>query len=97
MIRGVLLKKLENQGVTMLTEVELGTIDSSELEVVGEKGGTQKISADAVILGNKFMADTSLLSSLRGKVSSIYLIGGSRDRRDMQDAVYDGFQAGRKI
>jgi 2-enoate reductase len=95
LIRIVLLKRLAEKGVVIFTEIKLGAITGSGLEIIEKNGAKQELFADTLVLGNNYRVDTDFIFSMRKKIPRIYLIGGCRGLRDQQDAVADGYWAGR--
>jgi thioredoxin reductase len=93
-IRNVLLRRLKEKGVVMLTEAKMRAVTPSGVEVVGKDGAGKELVADTVVLGNNYRLDTNLISPLRKHIPRVYLIGGWRGFHEQQDAVADGYMAG---
>jgi 2-enoate reductase len=96
-IRNVLLRKLADKQVELLTETRVGAIGASGVEVVGKDGQRRTLEASTVVLGNDYRVDAELVSAISAKVPAVHLVGGCRLAGDHQDAIHDGFHVARVI
>ena len=97
MVRGLLLKRLADKKVTMLTETRLEVITSTGVGVVSGDGTREEIEADTVAFSNDASLDLELLGALREAVPEVYCIGDALQRREPIDAVAEGARVGRRV
>lgn len=97
LMRTLLLAKLAEKNVEILTESFLGAITDSSVEVFRAEGEKKNLGADTVVLGNNYRVDMNLCSLLQSSDTTLHLIGGSRGLKELADAVFDGYRVGREI
>ena len=96
-VRGLLLKRLADKKVVMLTETRLEVITPTGVGVIRGDGSLEEIEADTVAFSHDASLDLELLGTLREAVPEVYCIGDALQRREPIDAVADGARVGRRV
>ncbi len=90
-------RRLEQQGVTILTStrvLELG----KNYAMVEDASGVKRLNGfDTIVLALGSTPNDSLYGSLEGKVSEVYLIGDAIEAREVVDAVFEAEEVASKI
>jgi len=103
--RAVLLRRLERLGVDVRTGVEVVRFEAGqkgEATVVArpyphqEGASEMRFTAETVIIALGLRADHSLADALAGR-PNVYTVGDCVEPREALDAVYEGFEVGRKV
>jgi 2,4-dienoyl-CoA reductase-like NADH-dependent reductase (Old Yellow Enzyme family)/thioredoxin reductase len=103
--QAVLLKRLEKLGVEVRTGVEVMQFETDaegRTIVVArpypqqEEAAQMRFPAETVIIALGLRADRALADALEGQ-AEIHLIGDCVEPREALDAVYEGFEIGRKL
>ena len=92
--RRVLLDRLVEKGVSMLTQVKYEEVSETGLVVTTREGERQLIEADAIVLAAGARSDSALFKALEGKVPEIYTAGDCVEPRGIKEAIEEGFCAG---
>ena len=88
--RELILNKLVELGVTMLTEVRYEEITERGLVITNREGNRQTIGADTIVLAAGARPNRKLFKELEGRVPEIYLAGDCIAPRRALYAVADG-------
>lgn len=96
-VRGVLEKRLVAKKVVRMTESRVGAIMADGVEIACADGRAQTLVADTVVLGNDYLVDPEFLSMLSSSTPKVYVVGGSRNIGDQQDAIADAFGVARVV
>jgi len=92
-----LLKKLEENKITIETEVrQFKEITSDGLAFVDKGGREAFIQADKIILATGARPRSTLAQSLRGKVPELYEAGDCVEVRRLLEAIHEGAEAALK-
>ena len=93
-VRLLLLSRLADKGVTILTSAKCQEVTDSGLVIVTKKGEKLTIEADNVVLASGDKPNTALLAALRGTIPQIYPIGDCGEPQGILEAVADGYRVG---
>lgn len=96
-VRGPLVGRLTNKGVTMLTGVRYQEITSEGLVITSREGQKYTIPADTIVLAAGSRPNTNLLRLLEGKVPEVYQVGDCLKPRSLLEALADGFHTARNL
>jgi len=96
---GVIMKRLEQGGVTIHNGLELAGVNESTLDFVSTyTTAHQEFEGfDSVVLVYGSAPDTRLYDQLKGKVSQLYLVGSAWVPRGMHEATEHGMKVGLAI
>jgi thioredoxin reductase len=97
LMRTLLLAKLAEKNVEILTGSFLGAITPSSVEIFSAEGEKKNLGANTVVLGNNYRLDINLCSLPHSSDTTLHIIGGSRGLKELADAVFDGYRVGREI
>lgn len=97
LIRGVLLKRLVDKQVSMLTRTKLGAITPTGLEAITSDGLLREIEAETVVFSQQVSLDLDLVAELRKTTPQIYCIGDCLELREHQDAIAEGSRISRLV
>jgi 2,4-dienoyl-CoA reductase-like NADH-dependent reductase (Old Yellow Enzyme family)/thioredoxin reductase len=89
--RDYLLRKLKEEGVEIITEVEVEKITGGGVVVRDERGGRRLILADWVVMARGAKPSAKLAQELEGLHPVV--IGDARQPRKIIDAIREGFLA----
>jgi pyruvate/2-oxoglutarate dehydrogenase complex dihydrolipoamide dehydrogenase (E3) component len=90
--RRLLLDRLTDKGVTMVTGVQKEELKDGELLIVGKEGETKVLQADNIVIAAGSKPDTTLFKALDGRVSETYLIGDCVEPRNIKAAIEEGYR-----
>jgi 2,4-dienoyl-CoA reductase-like NADH-dependent reductase (Old Yellow Enzyme family)/thioredoxin reductase len=91
----LLYSRLKKLGVAMITNAKVEEITDDG--VVYEKDGKkQTIDADSIVLAVGSKPNTSLMNTLKGKVSELYAIGNAKEPGNVLDAIHEGSRLARE-
>jgi NADPH-dependent 2,4-dienoyl-CoA reductase/sulfur reductase-like enzyme len=93
--RDYLLRKLKEEGVEIITEVEVKQITCSGVAVRDKRGGRRLIPADRVVMGRGARASDKLARELEDLHPVV--IGDACQPRKIIDAIREGFVAAKAI
>jgi 2,4-dienoyl-CoA reductase-like NADH-dependent reductase (Old Yellow Enzyme family)/thioredoxin reductase len=97
-IRKLLLKRLNEKGVKVLTNSVIFEINTSGVSIINKKSNRrQSVNAENVVLSLGAKANDKLSRELNGKVKELHTIGDCVRPRRIIDAIYEGFHIGREI
>ena len=89
-----LFRKLEESGVTLMTDTKVVAMDGSGLTVEGKDGEQKKIAADTVIAAFGMRQDLSVVDKIKEKYHiKTRVVGDSARIGKIGEAVRDGFYA----
>ncbi|MFH1381614.1 MAG: FAD-dependent oxidoreductase [Chloroflexota bacterium] len=94
--RESLLKRLKEQGVTLLTSVKYEEITDDGLVII-QNGQRQTVEADTIVLAAGAVASNQLARELEGKIGKIFIIGDSLTPGSILEATASGTKAGLEI
>ncbi|AOQ25019.1 Cinnamate reductase [Moorella thermoacetica] len=97
MNRMMLLDLLKMNGVKWLTETSVLEVTDDGVTLISKTYQRSTLPADTVILAVGFAADQRLYNALRDKIPNLYLIGDSREPRNILAAIWEGYEVGRGI
>ena len=96
-LRTFLLDRLDEKGVTLLTQVKCEEVIPGGV-VIATAGGEQKtIGVDTIILAVGASPNTKLGEEIKGKVAEVYQVGDCIEPRKIRDAIGEGYRAGLHI
>jgi len=96
-LRLLLLSRLADKGVTILTGAKCQELTDSGLAIITREGEKQTIAADSVVLAAGETPNRVLLQRLEGKVPEIYPIGDCVEPGGIAEAIADGCRIGLRI
>ena len=89
-----LFRKLEESGVTLMTDTKVVAMDESGLTVEGKDGEQKKIAADTIIAAFGMRQDLSVVDKIKEKYHiKTRVVGDSARIGKIGEAVRDGFYA----
>ncbi len=92
------LMKLEENQVKIITGHRLESVKDHIAVIVDRFGNTKELPADAVVIAAGFSPQTSLAEQLEEETDmDVYLVGDCKQVRQIQDAVHEGYAAGRQV
>lgn len=92
------LMSLEKAGVQVITGHRLESVEGNTAVITDRFGNTKTLAADTVVISAGFTAQTELADELEETTDlEIYIAGDCKQVRQIQDAVYEGYLAGRQI
>lgn len=94
--RTMLLDMLKFNGVTILTNTRLQKVTIEGVQVINENLEEKLIPAESVVLSVGMKPDQHLYWDM-GSRSNIYLIGDSRDPKNILNAIWDAYEVTRSI
>jgi pyruvate/2-oxoglutarate dehydrogenase complex dihydrolipoamide dehydrogenase (E3) component len=97
MTKKILLAKLKENGVTILTETKLLRIESAGAVVVCENDREMLIEADRVILATGTRPYDHLYQKAKSLGYEIHRIGDCLEARNAKEAIYEGAVLGRSL
>ncbi|MCP4657154.1 MAG: FAD-dependent oxidoreductase [bacterium] len=95
--RNGLLKKLADERVTILTEMEIKEFAPAAVVAVDAQGKSHTLEADTVVLALGARSADALVRELDGKVGEIRTVGDCVQPRKIGEAIHEGFLAGLEI
>lgn len=94
--RWVLVKRLRDSGVGMLTKSKLVGIEDGKA-IVESDGKRQAIAADSIILAVGMRPDTSLYEALKGRCKDLHMVGDCVTCKMINEAIHSGWEVGRTV
>jgi len=92
-----MVKRLEGKGVKAFTGVKSEEITDKGMEIVDRKGRKVFLEADNIVICTGSVSDKTLLDSLKGKVQQLFEVGDCAKPRRIQEAIYEGAEAGLRV
>lgn len=96
-LRSLLLSRLADKGVTMMTSVKCQEVTDRGIAIITKEGQKQTIEADNVVIAAGAKSNKALLEALEDKISEIYAIGDCLEPQGILEAIADGYRIGRII
>lgn len=96
-LRRILLKNLNDLGVTLLPGVKYEEITSKGLVLTIKEGERRTIEAESVVLAAGSQPNRKLFDELKAKVPEIHIAGDCVEPRGIFEAIAEGFRAGQAI
>jgi len=96
-LRSLLLSRLADTGVTILTGVKCQEVTDSSLVIIAKEGDKQTIEADNVVLASGDKSNTALLEALEDTIPELYYVGDCTEPQGIAEAVADGYRIGLRI
>lgn len=87
--RAMLLIRLENNGVKMMSDTTVMSINDGSVSVEGPKGA-RNVVADTVVLCLGSSSNDALVADVSKITKNIHIIGDAKDPRRVTDAVTEG-------
>ncbi|MBW1697074.1 MAG: FAD-dependent oxidoreductase [Deltaproteobacteria bacterium] len=97
MTRKILIRKLNEHDVKIMTEAKLSSVENNGARVVDKDGVEWFLEADAVIVSIGFQPDSSLYEQIKSSGYEVYQIGDCVEPRNAKDAIYEAAVLGRTI
>ena len=97
MTKRVILKKLKENNVAMLTDTRLTKIEDNGVVVANQENREKFIDAEKVVIAIGTRPDTRLYDKIKPLGYKIYQIGDCLEPRNAKDAIYDSAVLARKI
>ena len=97
MTRKILIRKLNEHDVKIMTEAKLSSVENNGARVVDKDGVEWFLEADAVIVSIGFKPDSSLYEQIKSSGYEVYQIGDCVEPRNAKDAIYEAAVLGRTI
>lgn len=94
--RWVLIKRLRDAGVSILTRTRFAGMEEGQAMVESD-GKQQKLAADSVVLAVGMRPDTTLHDALKDKSEDLHLVGDCVTCKTMSEAIHSGWEAGRTV
>lgn len=95
-VRGTLLQRLRDKGVSQAPSTMIGAITKDAIEVFGTAGATT-LPAEVIAVNSLASIDPTLLDDLRKSVDRVFVIGDALEKLEHIDAIADGSRVGRLI
>ncbi|MFC1944765.1 FAD-dependent oxidoreductase [Chloroflexota bacterium] len=97
-VRALLLRRLRQRGVRMITGVSsYREITADGISFVNSQGAEELIAADTVVLASGTAPNDNLLRELKGKVAEAYAIGDCAGPKNLLNAIHEGADIARRI
>jgi NADPH-dependent 2,4-dienoyl-CoA reductase/sulfur reductase-like enzyme len=96
-VRALLLDRLQQCGVTMLTDTRIVGIMKGKVLIVGPGGSEElpgELLADTVVASTGAKPNDSLADDLRKFVKQVFVVGDAVEPRDVTYAMLEGARAG---
>ncbi len=97
MTKKIILKRLKENGVNILTEHRLSMITEKGAFVTDKEEKELFVEGDSVIIAVGNRPDTRLFDQVKGLGIEVYQIGDCLDVRSAKEAIYEGASIGRQI
>lgn len=99
-VRDLLLDRLQQRGVKMLTSTKILGIEKSEVLIEGPGGSEElpgRLPADTVVASTGAKSNNSLPDELRKFLPNVFVVGDAVQPRDVTFAMFEGAMAGLSI
>jgi 2,4-dienoyl-CoA reductase-like NADH-dependent reductase (Old Yellow Enzyme family)/NADPH-dependent 2,4-dienoyl-CoA reductase/sulfur reductase-like enzyme len=97
MTKKIILRKLKENNVAILTGTKLEKIEENGILVVNEDNQKQFVEADKVVIAIGTRPDSRLYNRIKAMGYEIHQIGDCLEPRNAKDAIYESAVLGRKI
>jgi NADPH-dependent 2,4-dienoyl-CoA reductase/sulfur reductase-like enzyme len=97
MTRKILVKKLSEHNVEILTEARLSRVEKTGVRVVDKENVEGFIEAESILLAIGYQPDTRLYDQIKSLGYEVYQIGDCVAPRNAKDAIYEAAVLGRTI
>jgi len=97
-VRALLLRRLREKGVEMITGIRVyDGITEEGLLFIDEDGTSESREADTIVLACGVLPNDKLLQQLRGRVAQVHLVGDCLEPRNLMSAIHEGAAVARQI
>ena len=93
----MLLDLLRFHKVDILTNTSLLEVKNNEVIVINQSFSKHTLKTDTVVLAVGLAPDQDLYRDLQGKIHNLYLIGDSRQARNIMGAIWDAYEVARTV
>jgi 2-enoate reductase len=93
----MLLDLLRFHKVDILTNTSLFEVKDNEIVVINKSFSKHTLKTDTVVIAVGLAPDQDLYRELQGKIHNLYLIGDSRQARNIMGAIWDAYEVARAI
>lgn len=90
-VRAPLLKRLKDQGVTMLTGVTYHEATEQGLTITTKEGQRKTLEADTIVLAAGAVPNQGLYQEIKNKITATYAIGDCVAPRNIHEAISEGY------
>jgi 2-enoate reductase len=97
MNRMMLLDLLNFYKVNLLMNTSLLEVKDNEVVVINKSFSKNTLKTDTVVLAVGLIPNQDLYRELEGKIHNLYLIGDSREARNIMGAIWDAYEVARTI
>jgi 2-enoate reductase len=97
MNRMMLLDLLNFYKVNLLMNTSLLEVKDNEVVVINKPFSKNTLKTDTVVLAVGLIPNQDLYRELQGKIHNLYLIGDSRQARNIMGAIWDAYEVARTI
>jgi 2,4-dienoyl-CoA reductase (NADPH2) len=98
MTKKIIVNRLKNNKVRILTGHRLNSVTDNGVVVVDDEGKESFISGDSVIIAVGNRPDNSLFEQVKSiGVKEVYQIGDCLEARSAKEAIFEGASIGRKL
>lgn len=92
------LMSLEKNNVKVITGYRLESVKGHTAVIVDRFGNQKELAADGIVICAGFQPQTALAEQLEEETDmDVYLVGDCKQVRQIQDAVHEGYAAGRSV
>ena len=92
------LMALGRNNVRIVTGNRLESVKDHTAVIVDRFGNTEEIPTDAIVIAAGFTPQKELANKLEEETNmEVYTVGDCRGARQIQDAVHEGYAAGRQV
>ena len=92
------LMSLEKSNVKVITGYRLESVKGHTAVIVDRFGNQKELAADGIVICAGFQPQTALAEQLEEETDmDVYLVGDCKQVRQIQDAVHEGYAAGRSV
>ncbi len=92
-----LMKRLQDEGVTMLTNISYDRATDKGIEITTKTGQKKLIEADTIVIAAGAAPNQTLYHEIMGKVPELYQIGDCVTPRNIAEAIREGYVTGTMI
>ncbi len=92
-----LMKRLQGEGVTMLTNISYDRATGKGIEITTKTGEKKLIPADTIVIAAGAVPNQTLYHEIQGKVPELYQIGDCVTPRNIAEAIREGYVTGTMI
>ena len=95
--RMMVLDLLKLNQVDTITHHSLLEVTDQGVLVISKEFQRKELESDTVVLTLGLEPDNTLYKALLGKISNLYLIGDSREPRNIMGSIWDAYEVARVI